>query len=79
MGPLAYWLCLSVSLCQLHPVFNVVKLFLAPDDFISGHCFRLPLSPVLVNNEKQYKVEEILDSCLFWQKLQFKVKWRGLV
>ena len=55
----------------------MVKLFPAPDDPIPGRCLRLPPPPVLVNDEEQYEVEEILDSCLFRQKLQFKVKWKG--
>ena len=65
VGPLAYWLHLPISLCQLYPVFNVVKLFSASDNPIPGHCPK-PLPPsVLVNSKEQYKVEEILDSHLF--------------
>ena len=55
----------------------MVKLFPAPDDPIPGHCPRLPPPLVLVNDKEQYEVEEILDSRLFRQKLQFKVKWKG--
>ena len=58
-------------------MFNVVKLFPAPDDPIPGRRPRPPPPPVLVNDEEQYKVEEILDSRLFRRKLQFKVKWKG--
>ena len=36
VGPLAYRLRLPIGLRQLHPVFNVVKLFPAPDDPIPG-------------------------------------------
>ena len=74
IGPLAYRLRLPVGLCQLHSVFNVVKLFPVPDDPIPDHCPKPPPPPVLVNNKEQYEVEEILDSRLFRQKLQFKVK-----
>ncbi|KAG6859615.1 hypothetical protein C0995_006647, partial [Termitomyces sp. Mi166 len=35
------------------------------------------LPPVLINHKEEYEVEEILDSHLFWHKLQFKVKWKG--
>ncbi|KAG5732613.1 hypothetical protein E4T56_gene16891 [Termitomyces sp. T112] len=62
---------------QLHPVFNVVKLFPAPKDPIPGHHPKLPPPPVLVNDEEEYEVEEILDSRVFQGKLQFKVKWKG--
>ena len=58
-------------------MFNVVKLFPAPDNPIPGCRLRLPPPPVLVNDKEQYKVEKILDSRLFRQKLQFKVKWKG--
>ena len=55
----------------------MVKLFLAPDNRIPGCRPRPPPPPVLVNDEEQYEVEEILDSHLFRQKLQFKVKCKG--
>ncbi|KAG5725697.1 hypothetical protein E4T56_gene7297 [Termitomyces sp. T112] len=64
-------------LCQLHPAFNVVKLFLVPEDPIPGHPPKPPPLPVLVNNEEEYEVEEILDSRVFQGKLKFKVKWKG--
>ncbi|KAG5721542.1 hypothetical protein E4T56_gene13048 [Termitomyces sp. T112] len=62
---------------QLHPVFNVVKLFPASKDPIPGRCSKPPPPPVLVNDEEEYEVEEILDSRVFREKLQFKVKWKG--
>jgi len=34
-------------------------------------------SPVEVEGEKEYVVEEILDSCLRCNKLEFLVKWEG--
>ncbi|KAG5724724.1 hypothetical protein E4T56_gene8003 [Termitomyces sp. T112] len=65
------------GLHQLHPVFNVVKLFPAPEDPIP-ECHPKPsLLPVLVNDEEEYEVEEILDSRAFQGKLQFEVKWKG--
>ncbi|KAG5730106.1 hypothetical protein E4T56_gene1853 [Termitomyces sp. T112] len=77
VGPLAYRLKLPAGLCRLHPVFNVVKLFPAPDDPIPGLHPNAPLPPVLVNDEEEYEVEEILDSRMFRGRLQFKVKWKG--
>ncbi|KAG5730274.1 hypothetical protein E4T56_gene10574 [Termitomyces sp. T112] len=77
VGPLAYRLKLPAGLHQLHLVFNVVKLFPAPDDPIPGRCPNATPPPVLVNNEEEYEVEEILDSRMFWGRLQFKVKWKG--
>ncbi|KAG6870448.1 hypothetical protein C0995_012907, partial [Termitomyces sp. Mi166 len=57
---------------QLHPVFNMVKLFPAPKDPIPGHRPNSPPPPVLINHKEEYEVEKILDSRLFWHKLQFK-------
>jgi len=36
VGNSVYWLCLPPSMSRLHPVFNVVKLLLAPLDPIPG-------------------------------------------
>ena len=49
---LAYQLCFPAGLCQLQPVYNVVKLFPAPDDPILGCHPKLPPLPVLVNKEE---------------------------
>ncbi|KAG5729518.1 hypothetical protein E4T56_gene4624 [Termitomyces sp. T112] len=76
VGSLAYQLKLSAGLHQLHPVFNAVKLFPAPDDPIPGCHPNAPPLPILVNDEEEYEVEEILDSRMFQGKLQFKVKWK---
>ena len=37
----------------------------------------MPQSPVEVEREEEYVVEEILDSCLKHNKLEFVVKWEG--
>jgi len=37
----------------------------------------MPQSPVEVEGEEEYVVEEILDSCLRHNKLEFLVKWEG--
>ncbi|KAG6891791.1 hypothetical protein C0995_008062, partial [Termitomyces sp. Mi166 len=51
----------------------MVKLFPAPKDPIPGRCPNPPPPlPVLINHKEEYEVEEILDSHLFWHKLQFK-------
>ena len=50
------------------------------------HPYKLPIipgqqitlqSPVEVEGEEEYVVEEILDSCLRHNKLEFLVKWEG--
>ena len=58
-------LTLPPSLSQLYPVFNVVKLTLAPVDLIPGRQAPLPPPPELVDGEEEYIVEEVLNSWMF--------------
>ena len=59
----------------LHPVFNVVKLLQAPEDPIPGWKARLPPPLEMVDGEEHYVVEQVLDSQLMRDQLQFLVKW----
>jgi len=47
---------------RLHPVFNVVKLSLAPLDPIPGRRTSPPPLLEIVDGEEEWVVEEILDS-----------------
>jgi hypothetical protein len=60
-----------------HPVFNVVKLTLAPPDPIPGRHAPPPPPPELIDGEEEYIVKEILDSRMFRWWLQYLVKWNG--
>jgi len=57
---------------RLHPVFNVVKLSLAPPDPIPGQRMSPHPLPEIVDGEEEWVVEEILDSqmvnqnCVTW-------------
>jgi len=53
VGPLAYRLKLPHGLRQLHLVFNVVKLSIAPDDPIPGREPRPPPPPIIINGEPE--------------------------
>ena len=57
------------------PVFNVVKLTLAPDDPVLGWHLRFPPLPEIIDREKEFIVEEILDSRVINQKLHYLIKW----
>ena len=72
-----YWLTPPLSLSWLHLVFNMVKLTLALADLITGRQAPPPPPPELVDSEEEYIVEEVLKSQIFWQKLQYLVKWEG--
>ena len=59
--PMAYRLRLPHGMKQLHPVFNVVKLTLAPDDPITERTMEDHPLPIVINGEAEWEVEEILD------------------
>jgi hypothetical protein len=55
----------------------VVKLTPAPEDPFPGRRQPIPPPPVVVDGEEEYKVEEILNTRFFRQRLQYLVKWQG--
>jgi len=59
---------------KLHPIFNVVKLSTALDDLISKRKPRPSLLFAIIDREKKWEVEEILDSCWYKRRFQFLVK-----
>ena len=74
IGPMAYRLRLPYRMKQLHPVFNVVKLTLAPDNPITGQKTEDHPPPIVINGEAEWKVEEILDSRWHWSRFQYLIK-----
>jgi len=77
VGNGGYWLCLPPSMSRLHPVFNAVKLSLAPPDPIPGQQTSPPPLPEIMDGEEEWMVEKILDSRMVNQKLRYLVKWEG--
>jgi len=74
VGPAAYYLKLPYTMKKHYPMFNVVKLSAALIDLILGQKPNpLPL-PIIVDGEKEWKVEKILNSCWYWKRFQFLVK-----
>ena len=61
---------------RFHPVFNVVKLTLAPADPILGRRAAPPPPPEIIDGEEEWVVEEILDSKFMNRKLRYLVKWK---
>ena len=58
-------------------MFNIVKLSVTLDDPIPGQRLDpLPL-PVIIDGEKKWKVEEILNNHWHWRRFQFLVKQKG--
>jgi len=77
VGNGAYRLRLPPSMSRLHPIFNVVKLSLAPLDPIPGRRISPPPLPEIVDGKEEWVVEEILDSRMVNRKLCYLVKWEG--
>ena len=77
VGSHAYHLHLPPSLKCLHPVFPVVKLTPAPKDPIPGRHPVPPPPPILREGEEHFEVEQVLDSRMRNNWLQFLIKWKG--
>ena len=77
VGLSAYKLKLPCSWKKVHPVFNEVLLKPAVQPEFPSQRHPPPPLPELVNEEEEYKVEEILNSHCHHRKLQFLVKWKG--
>ena len=77
IGPMVYCLKLPHWMKQLHPVFNIVKLTLAPDDPITGWKTEDHPPPIVIDGEAEWEVEEILDSRWHWRRFQYLIKWKG--
>ena len=73
IGNGVYRLRLPLLMSRLHPVFNVVKLSLAPPDPIPGRRTTPPPFPDIVDGEEEWVVEEILDSRMVNQKLRYLI------
>ena len=74
VGTQAYQLGLPKALENIHDVFHVSLL--EPYHTVEG---RAPLPPPLieVDGEDLAEIEEVLDSCMHYGKLQYLVKWLG--
>jgi hypothetical protein len=59
---------------KLYPVFYINCLASYQDNGLDKPL--LP-DPIMVEGEEKYKVDKIIDSCIFRQQLQYRVKWKG--
>ena len=74
---MVYRLKLPYQMKQLHLVFNIVKLTLAPDDLITGCKTEDYPPPIVIDREAEWKVEEILDSYWHQRRFQYLIKQKG--
>ena len=56
---MAYRLKLPHWMKQLHPVFNIVKLTLAPEDPIIGRRTEDHPLPIVIDREAEWEVEDV--------------------
>jgi hypothetical protein len=75
IGNRAFKLELPPSM-KIYPVFHVSLLELHQPDRIPGREPE-PLPPVIINQKEEYEVEQIIDSRLHRNKLQYLVHWKG--
>jgi hypothetical protein len=68
-------LAIPPHFCRLHPVFPMVKLSIAHPDPIPGRHPAPPPPSTLINGEDKYEVEDILDSQMHYNHLEYLVKW----
>src|SRR5258705_2078976 len=75
ISPAAIKLCLSAWEKNIHPVVSVSIVHpYIPDEIVE--CLQpLQPGPIMVDNQEEYKVEEILDSRFRWGKLWYLVKF----
>src|SRR5258705_1720791 len=75
ISPAAIKLHLSAWDKNIHPVISVSIIHpYIPDEI--AECLQPPQpSPIMVDNQEEYKVEEILDSRFRWGKLWYLVKF----
>jgi hypothetical protein len=77
VGHGAYHVKLPPSLQHLHPVFPIMKLYPTAVDPIPGRWTKPPPPLVLVKGNKEFEVEEILNSRVHWRRLKYLVNWKG--
>jgi hypothetical protein len=66
----SYRLKLSVNMRKIHNVFHVFLL-----EFCKDLAEKKQTSSIYVNDEKQWKIKQILDSRKYRKKLQYYIKW----
>ena len=71
----AYQLDLPLTM-KIHNMFSPDKLQKAADNPLPGQV-QEPPEPVEINDDEEWEVEQILDSCIHQRKLQYWVKWFG--
>src|SRR5258707_966809 len=75
ISPAAIKLHLSTQEKNIHPVISVSSVCPYIPDEIVEHLQPLQPGPIRVDDQEEYKVEEIIDSRFSWGKLLYLVKF----
>ena len=61
---------------RIHPVFHTSRLALYKTDEIAGRK-AVPPEPLIINGDKEFEIEEVLNAKRVGRKLWYLVKWKG--
>ena len=75
IGTSAYKLDLPASM-RIHNTFHISLLELYNDNKLPSQRSEPP-PPIIIEGEPEYELEEISDSRLHYNKLQYRAKWTG--
>jgi hypothetical protein len=75
MGNLAYRLKLSSQL-YIHPIFHISLLESYHENRLSDRT-QISISPMEMEGELEFEIQEILDSKINRGKLRYLMKWKG--
>ena len=75
VGSNAYKLELPPSM-RIHNTFHILLLEPYENDNFPSQTQELP-PPILIEEEDEYELDEIIDSRLHYNKLQYRAKWTG--
>jgi hypothetical protein len=75
VGPTSYRLKLDDSM-KIHPVFHSNLLRLDPENPLPGQVHK-PADPVEIEGQLEYEVDKILDSRIYYGRLQYRASWVG--
>ena len=70
-----YRLQLSRSMKHIHSMFSLKCLWSSSNDFLSRQYSEFSRSMIIEENEKHWKVDNILNFRQYKERLQYKVKW----
>ena len=72
-----YHLHLSVSMKHLHSMFSSKLLWLYSEDFLSEQHSE-SLRSITIEDDEHWKINNILNFRHYWNRIQYKVKWKDL-